>query len=106
MMLLLNGGCGEQNETSTPRFVHSEANEAGELWREGDFSGARNLYEEITESVSLPLDKAKALGNIAQLYKEEGDFDGALKAATAAVRILNENKLYFNKRNFYCFDII
>ena len=53
--------------------IHKKAARAGELWRNKDYTEARILYQEIENTISLPLDKAKIIGNIAQLYGEEGN---------------------------------
>ena len=79
---------------SNPDSIQNKANKAGALWREKDYAGARVLYEEIAEFISLPLDKAKMMGNVAQLYAEEGDQAGALSAANIAIKIVNDNELY------------
>jgi len=79
---------------SSPDSIRTKAEKAGTLWRKEDYTGARGLYEERIDSISLPLDKAKTLGNIAQLYEKEGDAVGAINAANAAIKIVNENELY------------
>ena len=77
-----------------PGSIRKKAKRAGDLWKEGDYCGARLLYEDIIASISLPLDKAKTLSNIAQLYAKEGDINGAIDNAHAAIKVVNENELF------------
>jgi tetratricopeptide (TPR) repeat protein len=74
--------------------IHKKAAKAGVLWRDKDYTEARILYQEIENSISLPLDRAKIMGNIAQLYAEEGNKTNALNTANAAIKIINDNELY------------
>ncbi len=104
---VLNGSTEEAHSVLKDAKIHSEpkiladadssrkkAEKAGKLWRKGNYCEARSLYEEIIPSVSLPLDKAKMLSNIAQLYEKEGDITGAIDNAHAAIKVVNANELF------------
>ena len=74
--------------------IQEKAEQADTLWRGGDFADARVLYKKISHSIPAPLDKAKMLGNVAQLYEKEGDVDNAINTASAAIKIVNKEQLY------------
>lgn len=74
--------------------IHKKAANAGMLWREKDYTDARILYQEIEKSISLPLDRAKIMANIAQLYAEESNKTEALNTANIAIKIIHDNELY------------
>lgn len=64
------------------------------LWEENKYENARAVYETLFSFNLSPLDKAKLLANIAQLYKEEGKKDDAINKAEEAITIIDENELY------------
>ena len=74
--------------------VMQQAEKAGKLWRSGDISEARNIYQELVNFVELPLDRAKLLSNIAQIYEKEGNIEKAIDTANESIQYINEKKIY------------
>lgn len=72
----------------------TQAEKAGKLWRQGNYLEARHLYEEALTEATLPLDKAKLLANISQIYEKEESLSQAINTAEEALKIINNYKLY------------
>ncbi len=72
----------------------SKAQQAGDLWRQGNYVDARRLYEEVLSITSLPLDKAKTLANIAQMYEKEGLKEDAIRTAEKAINVIHADETY------------
>ena len=62
---------------------------AGELWQQGRYAEARRLYQSLVSESPQPMDRAKLLTNIAQIYEKEGDKVRAIAAAQEAMQIVS-----------------
>jgi len=82
------------NGMNYPDLIQEKAKKAGVLWKKREYQSARHLYDEIIDSISFPLDKAKMLANIAQLYEQEGNVVKAVTSARTAIAFVNEHELF------------
>lgn len=68
---------------------------AGRLWREQKFAEARTLYEQIYQQQNLsPIDKAKMLANVAQIWRDEGYSEKAIEYGYRTISELAQYELY------------